>query len=232
MRRQRNTRRARLWQAAEERHVPLQAILAAVAVVVLVYLAGKVVDRLRGVILLLVVAGFMALLLNPLVVVLQRRLRRRGLAVTVVTLAGRAALSPAWLRPSGIRWSTGSAIWPSNLSDLRQQGAARPGLARARLATNTTCRPGSRRTRPSSLVTAVTWRQPALSVGEGAFSLLFSLLTIFVLVVSDAAGRTKDANRAARADGARSGPTRYSRVAREVNRSVTGYMLGNFATSS
>ena len=66
--------------------MPLRAILTAVAVVILAYLAGKVIDRLRGVILLLVVAGFIGLLLNPLVVVLQRWLGRRGIAVTVVTL--------------------------------------------------------------------------------------------------------------------------------------------------
>src|SRR5215475_7849677 len=80
------TRRARLWHAAEARKIPLRAILATVAVVVLVYLAAQLIDRLRGVLLLLVVAGFIALLLNPLVVALQRVLRRRGLAVTVVTL--------------------------------------------------------------------------------------------------------------------------------------------------
>ena len=41
-------------------------------VVALAYLAGKVIYRLRDIILLMVVAGFIALLLNPLVVVLQR----------------------------------------------------------------------------------------------------------------------------------------------------------------
>ena len=52
----------------------------------LAYLSGKVIYRLRDIILLMVVAGFIALLLNPLVVVLQRwKVKRRGLAVTVVT---------------------------------------------------------------------------------------------------------------------------------------------------
>ena len=56
---------------------------------VVVYLAGKLVYRLRDVILLLIVAGFVAVLLNPLVVALQRRwIRRRGWAVAVVTLWG------------------------------------------------------------------------------------------------------------------------------------------------
>jgi predicted PurR-regulated permease PerM len=74
------------------RNVPLRAILVTAAVVVLTYLSGKVIDRLRGVILLLVVAGFIALLLNPLVVALQRRVRRRGIAVTLVTALALCAL--------------------------------------------------------------------------------------------------------------------------------------------
>jgi predicted PurR-regulated permease PerM len=47
--------------------IPLPTIIATVAVVVLTYLAGKVLYRLRDVILLMVVAGFVALILNPLV---------------------------------------------------------------------------------------------------------------------------------------------------------------------
>src|SRR5258708_40138993 len=80
------TGRARLWVAPEARAVPLQALLTTIAVIVLTYLSAKLVYRLRGVILLLVVAGFVALLLNPLVVVLTRWVRRRGIAVAIVTL--------------------------------------------------------------------------------------------------------------------------------------------------
>src|SRR5207248_9931619 len=81
------TRRARLWEAAEARHIPLRAILVTVAVVALTYMAGKLAYRLRDVILLMVVSGFIALILNPLVLAVQRwGIRRRGLAVTVVTV--------------------------------------------------------------------------------------------------------------------------------------------------
>jgi hypothetical protein len=52
-----NGRRARLRAAAAARGVPLAAILATVAVVVLTYLAGKLAYRLRDVILMIVVAG-------------------------------------------------------------------------------------------------------------------------------------------------------------------------------
>src|SRR5215470_9230210 len=79
------TRRAALWSAAEARGVPLRAILATIVAVILAYLAAKLVYRLREVILLIAVAGFIALLLNPLVVAVERLVRRRGIAVAAVT---------------------------------------------------------------------------------------------------------------------------------------------------
>src|SRR6266487_5826353 len=82
-----SSRMARLWKAAESRDIPLRTILTTAAVVVAFYLAGKLIYRLRDVLLLLVVSGFIALVLNPLVVALQRRLvPRRGLAVAIVTV--------------------------------------------------------------------------------------------------------------------------------------------------
>ena len=67
-----DTRRARLWKAAAIRGIPLRTILVTVAVVAVAFLLGKLVYRLRDVILLIVVAGFVALILNPVVVALQR----------------------------------------------------------------------------------------------------------------------------------------------------------------
>ena len=81
------TRRARLRNAAAARGIPLAAIITAVAVVALTFLAGKLLYRLRDVILLMVVAGFVALILNPLVLYLQNwRIKRRGWAVAIVTI--------------------------------------------------------------------------------------------------------------------------------------------------
>src|SRR6266568_2328869 len=60
------TRRGRLRVAAAARGVPLATVLTAVAVVALVYLAGKLIYRLRDVVLMMMVAGFIALILNPL----------------------------------------------------------------------------------------------------------------------------------------------------------------------
>jgi hypothetical protein len=54
-----------MWDAARARGIPLPTILATVGVVVVGYLLANLVYRLRDVLLLIVVAGFVALLLNP-----------------------------------------------------------------------------------------------------------------------------------------------------------------------
>src|ERR1700722_16947913 len=82
-----NSRLSRLWNAAESRAGPLRAILATVAGGAAVFLAGKVPCRLLDVLLLMLVAGFVALLLNPLVACTTSR---RGCGVT----------RPSW-RPTG-----------------------------------------------------------------------------------------------------------------------------------
>ena len=83
-----DTRWERLFKAAESRGIPLRSILAVVSIVVVVYLVGKIVYRLRDVLLIMVVAGFVAIILNPLVVALQHwRVKRRGLAVAFVTFS-------------------------------------------------------------------------------------------------------------------------------------------------
>jgi predicted PurR-regulated permease PerM len=72
--------------------------------------------------------------------------------------------------------------------------------------------------------------KPALTLGKGAFSLVLELLTIFVLVLllllegtkmrQGLLGLMEPAN-----------ARRITVIAREVESSVTGYMLGNFLTS-
>jgi predicted PurR-regulated permease PerM len=69
---------------AAARGVPLAAILTTCGVVVVIYLAGKLAFQMRGVLLIIAVAGFLALALNPLVAGTQRLVKRRGWAVTIV----------------------------------------------------------------------------------------------------------------------------------------------------
>jgi predicted PurR-regulated permease PerM len=80
-------RLGRLWASAEMRRVPLRTIIVAILAVAVFFLAGEVIYRLRGVLLILLVAGFLALILNPLVRATEKWLiKRHGLAVTVVAL--------------------------------------------------------------------------------------------------------------------------------------------------
>ena len=222
------TRRARLWAAAEARGVPLRAILTTVAVVVLVYLAGKLVDRLRGVILLMVVAGFVALLLNPVVVAVQRRVRRRGIAVAIVTLL--AVLLFAGLALAfGYPLVNGITDLANALPSYVTKAEHGQGLV-GRLVTRYHVTAWVAQNAPKLASYGKDLAKPVLTLGKGALSLVIELLTIFVLVilllVEGSKMRTAllglmQPDRAAR----------YSRVAGEVNRSVAGYMLGNFATS-
>ena len=223
-----DTRRAALWSAAEARGVPLRAILTAIAAVVLVYLAAKVVYRLRDVILLIVVAGFIALLLNPLVVAWSAGLRRRGVAVAVVTLLAVlvfAALAVAFGYPLVNGMTHLADSLPTYVSKA-EHGKGWIG----HLVTRYHVQAWVKANAPKLASYGKDLANPVISVGKGAITLLIALLTVFVLVVLLLMEGPK----------LRTGllgmvaperASRYSRVAAAVNRSVTGYMLGNFATS-
>jgi predicted PurR-regulated permease PerM len=223
-----STRRARLWQACEARSIPLRAILATVGVVVVVYLAAQLVDRLRGVLLLLVVAGFIALLLNPLVVALQHVLRRRGLAVTVVTLLAVlafAGLATAFGYPLINGMTHLAADLPAYVRRT-QHGQGWLGHLVAKYHLQTWVQHNA----PKLVGYAQDLGKPALSLGKGAVSLSFSLLTIFVLVVLMLMeGPKMRAGLLGMMNPARA--RRYSGIARQVNAEVTGYMIGDLTTS-
>jgi len=222
------TRRAALWSAAEARGVPLRAILAAIVAVILFYLAGKLVYRLREVILLMAVAGFIALLLNPLVGTLERMVRRRGIAVAGVTalaVLAFAGLAVAFGYPL-VRGMTHLAADLPTYVTKAEHGKGWVG----QLVTKYHVQAWVTANAPKLASYGKDLANPVISVGKGALTLMVSLLTIFVLVVLLLMEGPK----------LRAGllglmaperALRYSRVAAEVNRSVTGYMLGNFATS-
>jgi predicted PurR-regulated permease PerM len=208
--------------------VPLRAILVTVAVVVLVYLSGKIIDRLRSVILLLVVAGFIALLLNPLVIALQRWVRRRGIAVSLVTLLAVCAFAGLAVA-FGYPLVNGISHLADNLPTYVTNAQHGQGWI-GRLVTKYHLQTWVEKNAPKLVSYGRDLAHPALSLGKGAVSLVFSLFTIFVLVVLVLLEAPKlrtgllGLMTPERAD-------RYSAIARDVNRSVTGYMLGNFATS-
>jgi predicted PurR-regulated permease PerM len=223
------SRRARLWKSAESAGVPLRTILVTVAVVAAAYLLGKLVFRLRDVILLIVVAGFVAVILNPLVVALQRwRVPRRGWAVAIVTLWGLLVfvgltLAFGWPLYNGITHLADTL--PAYVSKA-EHGQGWIGHLVRRYHVQQWIQSNV----PKLVDFGKGLASPALSVGKGAFTLVIALLTIFVLVIllllQGPRMREGLLNNMSRARG-----ERYSRIAREVNRSVTGYMLGNILTS-
>jgi predicted PurR-regulated permease PerM len=223
------TRRARLWRAADASGIPLRAILVTVGVVVVTYMAGKLMYRLRDVVLLVAVAGFVALLLNPLVVALQRwKIKRRGFAVTVVTfwaLIVFAGLAFAFGYPL-INGVTHLADGLPAYINKAEHGQGWIG----HLIRHYHVQVWVQKNYSKIVNFGQSLGKPALALGKGAVSLLIALATIFVLVLLLLLEGPK-----LRAGllGAMSPARRESvtSVASQVNRAVTGYMLGNFLTS-
>ena len=222
-------RRTRLRRAAESAGIPLPTILVTVAVVALTYLAALVVVHLRDILLLMVVAGFVALLLNSLVVALTKAgIRRRGASVAIVALVGLLAFV-------GLTLIFGYPL----ANGVTHLADALPGYVRdaehgrgelGRLVRRYHVQNWVHKNAPKLVSIGQGLAKPAITLGKGAFSLVLELLTIFVLVVLLLLEGTKLKNGVlglmvpARAE-------RYTRIAREVSSSVFGYMLGNFLTS-
>jgi predicted PurR-regulated permease PerM len=221
-------RLARLLQAADRRHVPLRTILVTVAVVAATYLAGQLIYRLRTLALLIIVAGFVAVLLNPLVVLLQRRIPRRGYAVTIVTLITLVVFAL-------LAYSFGNPL-VSGISDLAEKlpgyvSSAQHGRGWiGHLATKYHVQAWVQKNAPKLVTYAESLSKPVLTVGKGAISLLVELFTIFVLVLLLLLEAPKMRTwiigqmRPERA-------TTVTRIGSEVSRSVAGYILGDLLTS-
>lgn len=224
-----DTRRGRLSAAAESKGIPLPTILTAVGVVVLVYLIGLLAYRLRNVLLIIVVAGFIAVILNPLVVAVQHwGIRRRGWATAIVTLWALivfAGLAVAF----GYPLINGFTHLADRLPSYVQQAEHGKGWI-GRLVRRYHIQAWVKKNAPKLTSFAKSLAKPALNLGKGAVTLVLTLITIFVLVVllllegprlRAAVLRLMSSQRA----------TRYTRIAGEVNRSVSGYVVGDLLTS-
>jgi predicted PurR-regulated permease PerM len=221
-------RLARLFKAAELRNVPLRTIVVTVAVVAATYLAGKLIYRLRDIVLLIIVAGFVALLLNPVVILVQQRIPRRGYAVAIVTLGALAVFAV-------LAYSFGNPL-VKGITDLANRlpsyvASAQHGTGWiGHIATKYHIQAWVQKNAPKLVTYAESLSKPVLTVGKGAIALIIELFTIFVLVLllllEGPRMRTwilgqMQPDRAAS----------LTRVAADVNRAVTGYMLGNLLTS-
>jgi predicted PurR-regulated permease PerM len=219
---------ARLFRYADTRRVPLRTILVTVAVVAATYLGAQLLYKLRTIVLLIVVAGFVALLLNPIVVLLQRRIPRRGLAVSIVTLATLVVFAI-------VAYEFGNPL-VNGITDL---AGKLPGYVTSaehgtgwigHLATKYHVQSWVQKNAPKLVTYVESLSKPVLTVGKGAISLLIELFTIFVLVLLLLLEAPKMRTwllgqmRPERA-------ATVTRIGSEVSRSVTGYMLGNLLTS-
>jgi predicted PurR-regulated permease PerM len=222
-------RLARLWKAADERHVPLRTIVVTVAVVAATYLAGKLIYRLRDIVLLILVAGFLAVLLNPIVVYLQQRwVPRRGAAVAIVTFWAvlvfiGLAIAFGYPLVKGITHLADRL--PSYVASA-QHGKGWIGHIVRRYHIQTWVQ----RNAPKLVGYAQSLSKPALTLGKGAVSLVIELATIFVLVLLLLLEGPK-MRRGLLSQMAPERAAAVTRVAGDVNRAVTGYMLGNLLTS-
>jgi predicted PurR-regulated permease PerM len=224
-----STRGARIRKAAAARGIPLAAIITAVAVVALTFLAGKVLYRLKDVILLMVVAGFLALILNPLVLYLQHhRIRRRGWAVAIVAIWAAlvfAGLAFAFGHPLVNGLTHLSQRLPAYVQDAEHGRGWIGHLARRyHLAA------WAQRNAPKIQSFGVSLAKPALSLGKGAVTLVVTLGTIAILVLLlllEGPRMRQGILGLMTPDRAK----RYARVAHEINQSVTGYMVGDILTS-
>src|SRR5215472_11308089 len=223
------SRRARLWRTAESQGIPLRAILVTVGVVVLTFMAGKLLYRLRDVLLLMAVSGFVALLLNPLVVALQRwKVPRRGFAVAIVTFWAVlvfVGLAIAFGYPL-INSITHLADRLPSYVDQAEHGRGWIG----RLIGRYHVVPWVQHNSAKITSFAQGLGKPALALGKGAVSLLVALGTIFFLVLLLLLEGPKMRSWILRNMTEQRAAT-VARVAAQVNRAVTGYMAGNVLTS-
>lgn len=218
----------RLRLAAAARGIPLGTIVTTAAVAVLVFLVGKLVYRLQAVILMIVVAGFLALILNPLVVYVQRGTKRRGWAVAAVVVW--AALVFVGLTALfGYPLVNGLTHLSQRLPLYVRDAADGHGWI-GHLARRFHLSGWVARNAPKLQTLGASLARPALNFGKGAASVLVTLATVAALVVLlllDGPAMRRSVlglMSPGRAE-------RYSRVAHEINKSVTGYVLGDLVTS-
>jgi predicted PurR-regulated permease PerM len=223
------TRRRNFLRTADSNSVPVLTILFAVFTVAGVYLSGQVIYHLRDLLMLGLVGGFVALILNPVVVSLQHwRIKRRGGAVAIVTFAallvflGLAVLFGYPL----INGITHFAKALPGIVSRAQHGQGWIGhLFRKYHVESWVKRNSSHLT---SLASGLS--KPALALGKGALSAVLSLIAIFtfvILLLIEAPKIRRSLSKMVSPERAK----RYRHIGRIISRSVSGYVLGDMMTS-
>ena len=222
-------RLSRLWAAAEFRRVPLRTIIVAIICVVAFFLLGKVIYQLRPVLLLLLVAGFLALILNPLVRLFERWVvKRRGFAVSLVGLL-LVIMFFGLLVAFGYPLVNAITHLANNLPTYVNNAEHGKGWI-GKLVQHYHVQQWVQQNTSKLVSFGQNLSAPALAVGKGALTLSIELLAIFVLVLL----LLLEGPRLRRGLLSLLSPGQAEEVqavSSEVNRAVVGYMLGNFLTS-
>ncbi|MGO9856465.1 MAG: AI-2E family transporter [Acidimicrobiales bacterium] len=209
--------------------MPLRTVLVTVGVLVVVYLGAKLLYRLRDVVLLMLVGGFVALVLNPLVVALQRwKVRRRGFAVLIVTLWSVlifVGLAVAFGYPLVNSISHFANALPAYVNKA-QHGKGWIGHLVRKYHIESWVHKNS----PKLVSYAESLSKPALALGKGAISVLASLAATFafVLLLLLEAPKMRVAILGAMSP---ERALRYTDIGGKVSRSISGFVLGDILTS-
>jgi predicted PurR-regulated permease PerM len=220
-------RRSRFFQAFTDRGVPLRTILTVDAVVVLTWVAYRLVGRLREVILWILIAAFLAAVLNPAVVFLQRHRFRRGAAIGVVFLVA-VVLFGSLLGLFGYPLVDALSHFAGELPHMVTQVEKGHGQL-ARTLQRLHLLSWVQRNAPKWQKAAHSLGKPALSVGanltKAVFSTILALLTIafLSLFMLLEAPRLRKVALGALPTHLR---TTVEEVSHRVSRSVTAYVLG------
>jgi predicted PurR-regulated permease PerM len=224
------TRWALLRGAAESRGIPLWTIVTIVGLAAAIYVSGKLLYHLRDILIWLAVSGFLALILNPLVVMLQHRIApRRSVAVAIVTVS-------AVLIFVGVAVGCGYPL-AAGISHLANQlpgyvaNAERGKGWAGHLLRRYHVQAWAQRNAPMLMNVGLAFGKSALAVGRSAVSLAATLTTVFTLTLL----LLLEGPKLRAGILARMPPERAARcveVAAEVRRSVAGYVVGNLLTSA
>ncbi|MGH9042713.1 MAG: AI-2E family transporter [Acidimicrobiia bacterium] len=213
---------------ARWRAVPWPTIVGSVAVVLAALALVQMLRATRHVLLLLLVAGFLAVILNPLVDAVQRRVPSRVAATAIVFTAGTlvvAGLVALFVGPLASRF-------PSFLEDLpgiirRTQGGDGP-VAEVAKRLHLQQRLGD--SLPDIRQSVGSWTGPGLAIAKGLLAGVVSVLLLAVLTFMMLLEFPRW-SRAAMSNLPPSAGERVRNVTRDIGHSVSGYMAGNLITS-
>jgi predicted PurR-regulated permease PerM len=214
-----------MYGRAEASNVPLKTIMVTILCVVGVYVLGKLLYRLRDILLLMLVGGFIALVLNPLVDGLERwKIRRRGAAVAIVALASMlifAVVAFAFGDPLVNSFTHLANTLPAYVHKA-EHGKGWIGHFMQRHHIENWFNKNS-----SKLVSlAKGLSKPALALGKGAVSMLLLAVTLFAFVILVLMEASK-IRVFILASIAPAHAERLRRLGAEISRAALGYVVAN-----